>query len=164
MPRSGFTHLDLSFSPDVAVVSAVRRFVMDFYRVLGIDEPAIGNLGLATQELTENAIKFSSDGEPRLRIELATFGDHSMLTVRTQNRASPGNLLVLEKVFQDLRTASDPRAHYHAQLRKASSGGNPHCVGLARIRSDAGMMLELTVTGDVVFIEARARLAKAPPP
>lgn len=160
MPRGGHAFIDLALTPDLAVVGPVRRFAMDFLqRVVGHEELA-SRAGLVAHELLENAVRYSADGDIRLRIDV----QHGIVTIQTRNRACAPQLESLGRSFAEAERAPDADAHYRALLERAArrareSPSHTGGIGLARIRAEADMALDHEVEGDTVLIEARACFA-----
>jgi len=151
--------LDLSFSPEQAVVGSVRRFVIDFYeRILDCREVA-SRIGVATHELVENAIKCSVDGEVHLRIEI----ERGILTVRTRNRAAAVHLEAVRNLFHAIEQDGGAAAHYARLLglvskHRPGDGAARSGLGLTRIWVEADMALSCEIAEDIVIVEARTCL------
>ena len=150
---------ELTFRPNTALVSVVRRFVSDFYDRLLDDSDATSRVALATHELLENAVKYASDGETRLRVEFDPAA--ASLTVRTWNRTSAEHLDALRQAFADMEGAGDPLAFYQAAMRKTSKQAEGSGLGLARVLAEAEMSMHLEVEADQVLIVGCTSLAEA---
>jgi two-component sensor histidine kinase len=62
-------HVEVGFSPTIALISVVRAFVSDFYaRVLSSDVREM--VSMATHELLENAVKYGIEDRATFRIEV----------------------------------------------------------------------------------------------
>src|SRR6476659_8158273 len=94
MPEGPF--VDLSFSPNIGLVSMVRQFASDFYTEQLGPGDAVSRIALATHEILENAVKYSLDGMTRVRIEYRP-GAPGTVQIRTWNRPRPEHLEVLRK-------------------------------------------------------------------
>jgi hypothetical protein len=119
-------------------VPLVRRFVEGLHRKISADASL---LAMATHELLENAVKFSVDGSAFLRLEIAD----STATVTTRNRASPGNVEVLNKIARDLTATADPMLYYLEQMGHRDRIGG---LGLGRVAAEAEMKIEMSVLED----------------
>jgi two-component sensor histidine kinase len=144
----------------VDLITLVRRFVADFYLKVMNDEDAASRLALATHELLENAAKYSIDGAAALYVEVDTRSGR--VDVRTTNRASPTQLALLRKCFDEIAAAPDAAERYAQTLRRTAllatgSGG----LGLARIWAESEMTMRLVVDGDKVQIHAQGSIASA---
>jgi hypothetical protein len=148
-------YFELVFRPNVVLTTVVRRFIGDFYeRVLG-DEDSTSRLALATQELLENAIKYSSGGDTVLNIELVR--EERAVRIRTSNRSTPEHIAVLQRKFAEMDAAPDAFQFYQQVLRASVREKDSSGLGLARIRCEGEMDMALSVEGDLVGISALAR-------
>ena len=82
-PSDSAAYLELSFAPNAKLVSMVRRFVMQFYREM-LSDDAASRTGLATHELLENAVKFSTDQATRLRVEIVDNEGQRSLSIHSR--------------------------------------------------------------------------------
>lgn len=144
----------LSFRPNTALVSSVRRFVTDIWESWLTPE-LTSQVALASHELLENAVQYSSDGETEVHIEIEMLGNGQTVCIRTRNAASPENLDVLRAAFAELEAATDPDAHYQAMMRRTAKRTDGSGLGLARIRSETGLSMSLEIADDQVSISAR---------
>jgi hypothetical protein len=154
-------YFELVFRPSVTLTTLVRRFITDFYeRVLREDDCA-GRLALATQELLENAIKYGVDGDTVLRIELDKSAGR--VQVRTSNRSHPEHIAILQRHFEEMRAAPDAFKFYQQLLRSTMHETTGSGLGLARIRCEGDMEIDLTVDGDLVGVCANGCLSPGLP-
>jgi hypothetical protein len=132
-------------------VPDVRRFVERLHRRMS-DPEDVSRVAMATHELLENAVKFSTDGATCLRVEIGG----SQVSITTRNRARPDDLDELRQIAIELRSALDPMLYYLDKMRRSKSrtGG----LGLGRVAAEGEMKLELVLDGDVVQIRAEATL------
>jgi len=154
------TLFELTFRPDLELVTDVRDFVEAFYRRVLHDHDLSGRLAIATHELLENAVKYSLDGETSLRIEVVPVpdphrGSHAII-VRTRNRAHEQHVGMLRVYLDEMRASPDPTAYYLQRMRRAARGTDVSQLGLARVHCEAEMQLSCTVEGDTVTIHAEA--------
>jgi hypothetical protein len=147
--------IQLSFAPNIRLVSSVRRFTDEFYRRIIPDKDITGRLALATHELLENAIAYATDGVTNVRIEL----EAPSLTVRTWNRADSAKLHDLIAAIDELREAPDVDAYYQRMLAKTVTRSEGSGLGLARVRAEAGMSVSYELeAGDTVCVIARTQI------
>jgi hypothetical protein len=153
--------IELRFTPNVELVSDVRKFISVFYeQVLG-DAEAASRLALTTHELLENVVKYSTDGETRTCLDVE-YLPKPRVTIRTYNRTSADNIAALERLFGEMKSAGDPSAYYlriaHAAARGPASKSG---LGLARICAEADMILEFAVVPEGIMIQAHVDLEGA---
>jgi len=146
--------LTLSFRPNTALVSSVRRFVADVYECWLTPE-LTSQVALASHELLENAVRYSTNGETEVHIEIALASDGQTVCVRTRNAASPENLDVLRAMFAELTAATDTDAYYQTMMRRSAKRTDGSGLGLARIRAETEMAMTLDIDDDHVSISAR---------
>ena len=136
-------HLTVDDVPDV------RQFIEKLHRrVSSPDDTA--RVAMATHELLENAVKFSTDGSASLRVEVG----NSQVTIVTRNRAKTDDLEELFQIGRELAAALDPMLFYLEQMRRPRSGG----LGLGRVAAEGEMKIEVILEGEVVQIRALATL------
>lgn len=131
-------------------VPEVRRFVEKLHRRVSNPED-VSRVAMATHELLENAVKFSTDGSTCLRVEIGG----SQVTITTRNRAKPDDLEELRQIANELTTALDPMLVYLDQMRRTKGIGG---LGLGRVAAEGEMKLELILDGDIVQVRAEATL------
>lgn len=154
---------ELDFQPNVELVTVVRRFVNEFYdRVLG-DADASGRIALATHELLENSVKYCTSGPTRIRIEVGPRCPDRVVRIRTSNRTDPANREVLQTAFAKMRAAADPFEFYQVCIEEAARRSEGSGLGLARIRCEGDMTMEMECDGDLVSIVAETRTSEGVP-
>lgn len=152
-----YAHLELAFSPNANLVSVVRSFVEKFYQRVLDDPELVSRLALATHELLENAVKFSADNNTRLLIEVEREPGHVDVKITTQNRAVAGEVEALRGMFRELLSAEDPLQYYQLLMKRTWKRPVGSGLGLGRIRAEALLDLDFTITGDLVELRAAGR-------
>ena len=152
------TAFELAFRPNVQLINVVRRFVTDFYDEVIGDPDVVSRLALATHELLENAVRYSTDGETRIRIGIEPDEDGAFLTIRMQNSAESAHRTTLSRLFEEMNAATDAMDHYCSVMRRNAKRQDGSGLGLARIRAEAEMALDHEVEGELVTIIARTRV------
>jgi hypothetical protein len=154
---------ELRFSPSVRLVSAVRRFVSEFYgEVLG-DAEIVDGIAMATHELLENTVAYSIDGKSELDIVVRRGKTHTVIQVMASNRATPDRLEMARMALDLVIQAPDPETQYLELVRRAATrrdGGSG--LGLGRIRAETPLTLEYSVEGDRLSVHVHGRFP-APP-
>ena len=145
---------DLVFRPSVNLISVVRRFVQNFYEHF-LDGDAGAQLALATHELLENAVKYSTDGEARLSIAVAKGNGKHEVSIGTKNRASPEHLATLHSLFGELESSPDGFTFYQTLMKRSAKDPVRSGLGLARIVAEADMDLRHQVHGDELHVYGR---------
>ena len=158
MQTQGQAHFELIFRPNVELVSIVRRFVSDFYhRILG-DPDTVSRLALATHELLENAVKYSTDGVTTLCIIVDRNGGDTGVSIRTSNRANDPNIGRISDFFQAMNASPDGFAYYQEVIQRAAREPDGSGLGLARVRAEGEMTMSLSVQGEMVSIIAHTNV------
>jgi hypothetical protein len=154
---------ELRFTPSVALVSTVRRFVSEFYVELLKDEDASHKLGMATHEMLENAVHYSSDRRSELVISLHRVNEQYIVTIRTKNRATDERLEKVRSALDEVVSAADPAALYNQLVRRAAKrtdGGSG--LGLGRIRAEGDLALSYAIEGDTLVLTAKGSFPPRP--
>jgi hypothetical protein len=149
---------ELTFRPNVELVSIVRRFVFDFYAGTICDKDVVSRVALATHELLENAVKYSSDGATSLSITFEPAEPSSVVSIRLANRASVEDLAAVSAIFAEMEIFTDPFAHYQAVMAKSAKRKVGSGLGLVRVRAEGEMTMSHTIEDDRVVILAQTRV------
>jgi hypothetical protein len=142
----------------VQLINLVRRFVADFYMQVVADTDTASRLALTTHELLENAVKYSTDGEAALYVELDP--GSGTVAVRTRNRATEEQIARVRATFAEISAAPDAAEFYSTLLRRSALASGSGGLGLARIWAESDMLLELVVRDGTVEIQARGNIAE----
>lgn len=153
---------EMSFSPSLELVSLVRRFVGAFYLRLLSDADLASRVALATHELLENAVKYSSDGETNIRMEIRSPATGPEIWIRTRNRTPADHAAVLARNIEEMNTLGDPFKFYQAVMRRSAKSGVAGGLGLGRIAAEAEMQISLEIAGDLVEVHARSLPTQLP--
>jgi hypothetical protein len=134
-------------------VPAVRRFVEKLHRRLVTSSDDVARVAMATHELLENAVKFSTDGNATLKIEVV---DGEQIRITTRNAARTADREGLRVLTEQLAAAPDPMVFYLQRMQEAPAerGG----LGIGRVAAEGEMTIGVTVDGDVVEVRAQSPL------
>jgi hypothetical protein len=147
-------NLDLSIWREMGTVSIIRRFVEELYEQVFDDRDVVSRIALAAHELLENAVKYSYDGEARIRIGLAEHGTTTRVAIEVTNHATADDLRTLRTAIAEMDGAGDPLVHYQTLLRRSAKRRDGSGLGLARVVAEGEMSLALAVEEDRVSLRA----------
>jgi hypothetical protein len=148
--------LQLSVLAAPELISPVRRFVAStLRRVLGDDDLAY-RMELASHELLDNAAKYGLRRLAHLRIIREVWPGGSALKLTLDNESDPSSIGRLERIVTAL-CATDPMGHYLALMRQ-DQVRESLALGLARLRAEGDLDLDLSVDGGRVAVSVRAQL------
>lgn len=148
-------YFEMSFCPSIELVSLVRRFVGTFYLRVLSDADLASRVALATHELLENAVKYSTDGEANIRLVIKALNTRPTIELRTRNRTPPEQAAVLVRNIQEMNALNDPFKYYQTLMRRSANSGVHGGLGLGRIAAEAEMEITCDVSGDIVEVFAR---------
>jgi hypothetical protein len=149
-------YFHVSFRPNVKLVSTVRRFTAELFERMLVEHDVSQKVALATHELLENAVTYSTDGETGVRVEVTG----EALVVKTWNRTTPDRLVALTGAIDELNEAPDADAYYQALMERTAHRTDGSGLGFARIRAEADMTVSYEIEVDQVCIEAKAPLTR----
>jgi hypothetical protein len=147
-------YFEMSFCPSLELVSLVRRFVATFYLRVLSDADLASRVALAMHELLENAVKYSSDGETHIRLEIRSPGRAPTIEIRTRNRTPADMAAALSAKIARMNAIGDPFRFYQALMRERAGDDMRGGLGLGRIAAEAEMELSCRVDGDTVEVRA----------
>lgn len=157
--RSSPVVLFMRMDPSWVFVDDVRRFVESFCAAACPGADREEQLALAAHELIQNAIAHARTPGLDLRLEV----DHEARRVRVSvtNSVHADQVPILRDWIDQARAVGDALEGYLAAMRRdpEAKGG----LGLARIRFESALDLDLAVEGDRVTVHASGPLA-APEP
>lgn len=157
------TSFELTFRPNVELISIVRRFVSDFYDRMVDDPDTVSRVALATHELLENAVKYSVDGATSLSITFEPGEPESLISIRLANRASPEHIASLSAIFDEMNAEPDPFQHYQVVMARSAKRKVGSGLGLVRVRAEGEMRMSHSIEDDRVTILAQANVASRRP-
>lgn len=152
------TSVDILFAPVLQVVSTMRRFVLALYERVLEDPDASAEMALVTHELLENAVKYNTHSGTRLRVSVVRQEEPvpgHVITIRTANRASSEHIHSAALLVRRVRDAADPDLMYQQMILSSIEQNEGSGLGLARIRAETQMSVDMRVIGDEIEVIAR---------
>jgi hypothetical protein len=146
--------LFLRMQPSWVVVDDIRHFVETFCASACPEADRQEQLALATHELIQNAIANAATPEIELRLEVDRATERVIVAVSNDARAD--QIEVLRDRLGRTQAHANPLDGYVAAMREnpESRGG----IGLARIRFEAALDLDIDVRGERVTVRAAGPL------
>jgi hypothetical protein len=145
--------LELRMDANPLLVSVTRRFVEQALGTILDDADLVSRAAMAAHELLENAAKYARQGKAELSVVLDQAG---RLTLRLCNSASPAHIDRLREIFATIQRCDDPLVMYLGLMRRNAHDMDVSGLGLARIRAEGDMKLDLDIDGEVATIAVRA--------
>lgn len=147
--------LSVEFSPAFRFINDVRRFTEGFCYESKLSGDVASSVGMTVFELMQNATTYSEDGW--VRVNLSIKEATNTIQIRVENRVTPDRLPRLHEVFERMK-GSDPLNHYLELMRETVKRDEGSGLGLARIRFEGKMEVELMVEGNKVLVQATGKL------
>lgn len=151
--HDGHYYIELSFAPSIELISIVRRFVGSFFELALASPETSARLAMAVHELLENAVKFSSDGDSTIRVDMTPQPGMTEVLVSTRNKAKSDDIKTLEELFAMLHTASNPMDFY-LRLMERSTQSDRSQLGIGRVCAEAGMHMSCECKDDTITVKA----------
>ncbi len=143
-------YIELKFGPRWKYIADVRAFIQNFLVIGYPDDARADKIAMAASELLENAVKYATGEETRIKVGLSSVDGEVDISV--SNRASPGAIAALESMWETVMTG-DPLDSYVRMMREAATRSDGKSqLGLVRIRYETAGNMELKVEGDLVTI------------
>jgi len=136
----------------------IANWLIDFCQMTIGDRETTSRLHMAAHELVENVLKYGSTPEVGLEFELERGDENSIVRLRTRNTAAPEQLEEVTRRIMELRAATDPIAYYDQLIRATAPMVGMSGLGLARIRAEAGLDVDCSVSGREVSIVVQATM------
>ena len=156
--------LDVSLSPTMEQISAVRRFLEEYCQPVIGDCELVSRMVIAAHELLENAAKYSQDAPVRVQVLVKPHPEGQSLSVRVWNIPAAEHLDALMANVRAIAEAEDPALKYRALMVASTLLTCGSGLGLARIRAEEEMALSVTREDRFAVVEATARTSPVPPP
>ena len=136
----------------------IANWLIDFCQMTIGDRETTSRLHMAAHELVENVLKYGSTPEVGLEFELERGDENSIVRLRTRNTAAPEQPEEVTRRVMELRAAVDPIAYYDQLIRATAPMVGMSGLGLARIRAEAGLDVDCSVSGREVSIVVQATM------
>ncbi len=146
--------LDLALAVSPSMVSPTRRIIEAKLGPVLDDEDAIFRVAMTAHELLENAAKYASDGKARLEVSIKPRGDDAVVRVVVTNNATREHIEQLGTCYAEMNANGDAMAHYFSLMRMNAKAGALSRLGLARVRAEGEMEIEVDVQGETVKVVA----------
>ena len=153
--------LDLPLTVSPSMVSPTRRIIeAKLGPVLEDDEDAIFRVAMTAHELLENAAKYASDGKARLELTVTPRDEGAIVRVVVTNNSTQEHIAELGACYAEMNAAKDAMAHYFSLMRLNAKAGALSRLGLARVRAEGEMEIEVDVVGERVKVVASGIVAR----
>jgi two-component sensor histidine kinase len=147
--------LDIDLDRNPVLVSPTRRYVEGVLRRLIKDPDLVARAAIVVHELVDNGAKYAPVGA---RIELSMTleaGAEGALVIRLTNPTTPAHVARLRQFITEVNGAEDATALYVEMMCRQPLDRTCSGLGLARIRAEAEMSLDLIVAAETATIVAR---------
>jgi two-component sensor histidine kinase len=155
--------LTLSFEPLAEQIASLRGAVSDLCAPRVADADELSRVLLATHELLENIVKYSSGGMAEFHFALERTESGLRARLRTKNRAEPERLSDTRRRLDALAAAHDPVAHYDEMIRESAGRRDGSGLGLARILAESEMDLQYRIDEGLLVITAEVLVSERSP-
>jgi hypothetical protein len=160
LPASSYYRFEMTFGPTMVLILTVRQFISSFYdRLLGREAGEM--VSMVTHELLENALKYSAEDSATLRVEVIPESSGDRIVIQIRNRSSDQHIRPLKALIDSMNQYPDPMEHYIALMRETSKRKDGSGLGLARMRAEAGMELDLKLDGSDVCLTAQCLIERS---
>ena len=153
---SAVVALDIDLDRNPLLVSPTRRYVEGVLRRMVKDSDFVARAAIVVHELLDNGAKYAPPGA---RIEFSITldaGADAGITIRLTNPTTPAHVERLRRFVSEVNGAQDATAMYVEMMCRQPLDKTVSGLGLARIRAEAEMHLDLIVAADTATIVARA--------
>lgn len=160
-PLDGPLQLAIRMRPSWRFIDEIRRFVESFCAcVPGTPDHREAQLAIAVHELVQNAIVPAGQGDVELLLDVDPAADRVVVSVK--NACTDAEYAELERRVREMNAEPDALRHYVETMRSSPThvrGG----LGLARVRYEGQLELQVSRDAGKVTVLAEGRLRTAPP-
>lgn len=150
--------LNLEFRPTPVVISAVRSSVAMIVERYLSDRDVATRIAIATQELLENVLRHSQDGDAELSVHADQ--DTHRVVIETRSKADAAKVDDLARRIREM-LAHDAMEYYAQTIAAVAESEEDGGLGLARIYAEADMTLDVQRVAEEVRVIATTRLGEA---
>ena len=146
--------LDIDLDRNPMLVSPTRRYVEGVLGRMIKDRDFVARAALVVHELLDNSAKYAPVGA---RIELSLTlegGANASLVIRLTNQTTAAHVARLRQFVSEINGAQDATALYVEMMCRQPLDRTVSGLGLARIRAEAEMSLDLIVAAETATIVA----------
>lgn len=136
-------HCELSFSPNADLIPTVRRFIQDFYQRVLENADITSHVVIATHELLENAVKYSSDQQSSIRVSVRRQDGDVGVVIETTNRASADNVKEVQALLDEMKSGDDRATFYRKVMKRSAKRTTGSGLGIARLYAESEMSIEI---------------------
>ncbi len=132
----------MRFRPAWTYIDGVREFVRFFCEKTFDGGDLAERARMVIQETLENAVKYSTQGE-RSELELSISRDDGHLEISVSSLPDPAHYDTLKQQLAEIQDTEPEQAYIKAFERAALNPSSSAQLGLARIRYEGGVELQL---------------------
>jgi hypothetical protein len=143
----------LPFDTPHQMAARASKIAADFFCALDPDLETGARVHMVAQELAENVLKYSTEGETHLELAIDNGPRGRLVRVTARNRTSAEKMSEVQQRVQELQQARDPIEVYDRLIRETAPRRGVSGLGLARISAEGGFRMTCAVEhGDLVVI------------
>ena len=146
--------LDLPLTVSPGMVSPTRRIIEAKLGPALDDEDAIFRVAMTAHELLENAAKYASDGKARLESQVTAPRRRRDRSGVVTNNSTREHIDQLGACYAEMNANRDAMAHYFTLMRRNAKSGALSRLGLARVRAEGEMDIEVDIQGETSKVVA----------
>lgn len=118
---------------------------------------------MVAQELAENVLKYSTDGETHLELVLDSGPQGRLVRLTARNRTSSEKVEEVQRRVEELQHARDPVEVYDRLIRETAPRRGVSGLGLARISAEGGFCVTCSLNDGELVVVATLLLGEEAP-
>jgi hypothetical protein len=144
-------YIDLKFGPRWKYIAVVRTFIQSFISLNFSQNSIADNVAMTASELLENAVKYASKDDIRVKLTISPTNDE--ISISVTNYASSDAIKNLKQIW-DQAMVGDSLTNYVMKTKEAATRTDGKSqLGLVRIRYETKGEMNLEIVEDKVSIE-----------